>query len=92
MAINEPITAIEQFTAIAVLNDRGDAVMTLRMDEFLRAITLQVNQNIPISGTGSPEGVVTAEPLKNYLDTAAAAGSNFFVKKTGAGNTGWQLV
>ncbi len=92
MAINDPITAIERFTAIAVLDDRGDAVMTLRMDEFIRAITLQVNQNTPISGTGSPEGVVTAEPLKNYLDTAAAAGSNFFVKKTGAGNTGWQLV
>ena len=92
MAINDPITAIERFTAIAVLDDRGDAVMTLRMDEFLRAITLQVNQNITINGTGSPEGVVTAEPFKTYLDTAAAAGSNFFVKKTGAGNTGWQLV
>ena len=92
MAINDPITAIERFTAIAVLDDRGNAVMTLRMDEFLRAVTLQINQNIPISGTGSPEGVVIAEPLKNYLDTAAAAGSNFFVKKTGSGNTGWQLV
>lgn len=92
MALNDQITSIERFTAIAVLDDRGDAVTTLRMDEFLRAITLQVNQNIPTSGTGSPEGVVTAEPFKTYLDTAAAAGSNYYVKKTGSGSTGWQLV
>lgn len=92
MALNDQITAVERFTAIAILDDRGDAVMTLRMDEFLRAVTLQVNQNIPISGTGSPEGVVTAEPFKIYLDTAAAAGSNLYIKKTGSGNTGWQLV
>jgi len=92
MALNDPITAIERFTAIALLDDRGNATMTLRMAEFLEAITLQVNQNIPLSGTGSPEGVVTAEPFKTFLDTAAAAGSNFYVKKTGAGNTGWQLT
>lgn len=92
MAINDPITAIERFTAISLLDDRENVIMTLRMAEFLEAITLQVNQNIPLSGTGSPEGVVTAEPFKTFLDTAAAAGSNFYVKKTGAGNTGWQLV
>jgi len=92
MALNDPITSIERFTAIAVLDDRGDAVMTLRMSEFLEAVTMQVNQNIPTSGTGSPEGVVTAEPFKVYFDTAAAAGSNQYFKKTGSGNTGWQLV
>jgi len=92
MALNDNITSVERFTAIAVLDDRDNAVMTLRMAEFLEAITLQVNQNIPLSGTGSPEGVVTAEPFKTFLDTAAAAGSNFYVKKTGSGDTGWQLV
>lgn len=92
MALNDTITALERFAAIAVLDDRGNAVMTLRASEFLEAITLQVNQNIPISGTGSPEGVVTAEPFKTYLDTAAAAGSNYYVKKTGSSSTGWQLV
>ena len=92
MALNDPVTVIERFTAIALLDDNNNAVMTLRMAEFIEAITRQVNQNITISGTGSPEGVVTAEPFKTYLDTAAAAGSNFYVKKTGAGNTGWQLV
>lgn len=37
-------------------------------------------------GTGSPEGVVTANPGQTYLDTT---GDTFWVKKTGTGNTGW---
>ena len=92
MALNDPITAIERFTSISNIDDRDNSVMTLRMAEFIESLTLQVNQNITISGTGSPEGVVTAQPLKMYLDTAAAAGSNFYIKKTGSDSTGWQLV
>lgn len=92
MALNDPITAIERFASVSVMDDLGNTVMTLRMAEFLEAITLQVNQNIPTSGTGSPEGVVTAEPFKTYLDTAAAAGSNYYIKSTGSGSTGWVLV
>ena len=91
MALNDSITAPERFTAI-VRDELGNQVMTLRMAEFIDAITLQVNQNIPISGTGSPEGVVTAQPFKQYLDTAAAAGSNLYIKKTGSDENGWQLV
>jgi hypothetical protein len=42
------------------------------------------------SGAGSPEGVVTANPGTTYFDTTSAI---FWVKRTGAGNTGWyQLV
>lgn len=38
------------------------------------------------SGTGSPEGVVTAEPGTTYWDSV---GQEFWVKSTGSGNTGW---
>lgn len=41
------------------------------------------------TGTGSPEGVVTAIPGSSYLDTAAA---NFYVKASGVSNTGWLLI
>lgn len=37
-------------------------------------------------GTGSPEGVKTADPGTTYLDTDTG---DFWVKKTGTGNTGW---
>ena len=92
MAINDPVTVIERYTHVTQESVEGEPVMSLRMAEFLEALTRQVNQNIPTSGTGSPETVVTAEPFKMYIDTAAAAGSNLYVKKTGSGNTGWTLV
>lgn len=42
------------------------------------------------SGSGSPEGVVTANPGTTYWD---ATNDIFWVKDTGVGNTGWyQLV
>lgn len=38
------------------------------------------------AGTGSPEGVVTANPGCTYLDTS---NDFYWVKRTGSGNTGW---
>lgn len=37
-------------------------------------------------GVGSPEGVVTADPGTDYLDSTSNA---YWYKKTGSGNTGW---
>lgn len=43
-----------------------------------------------LSGSGSPEGVVTANPGTTYWDTT---GQSLWVKDTGTGNTGWvQLI
>jgi len=39
-----------------------------------------------MTGIGSPEGVKTATPGTIYLDTAT---NSFYVKGSGAGNTGW---
>ncbi|MEJ0093826.1 MAG: hypothetical protein WDN46_10385 [Methylocella sp.] len=41
-------------------------------------------------GAGSPEGVITAPPGSTYVNTSGGAGSTFFVKESGEGNTGWQ--
>lgn len=41
------------------------------------------------TGTGSPEGVVSASPGAGYLDTATG---NFYVKQTGTGSTGWAII
>lgn len=41
------------------------------------------------SGSGSPEGVVTASPGASYWDSTAKIG---YVKDTGTGNTGWREV
>ncbi len=52
-------------------------------------ITDQVNFNTVVEGSGTPEGVLEAEPNKFYRDTAVP---NLYWKSTGSGNTGWLLV
>lgn len=43
------------------------------------------------SGTGSPEGVVSAPPGSTYIQTDGASGSEIWDKATGTGNTGWRV-
>jgi len=44
------------------------------------------------SGAGSPEGVITASVGAIYSRNNGAAGTTFYVKETGTGNTGWAVV
>jgi hypothetical protein len=41
------------------------------------------------AGTGSPEGVVTAPVGSLFSRTDGGAGTSFYVKESGTGNTGW---
>lgn len=43
-------------------------------------------------GTGSPEGVVEADPTRLYMNDAGSSGSVLYIKQTGTGNTGWIAV
>lgn len=40
-------------------------------------------------GTGTPEGVITAVVGSTFRRTDGGAGSSFYVKESGTGNTGW---
>lgn len=42
-----------------------------------------------LSGSGTPEGVMTAPVGSTYQNYGGGAGTSFYVKQTGAGNTGW---
>lgn len=44
------------------------------------------------SGTGSPEGIVTASPPAIYQQTDGSPGSQIWVKRTGVEATGWVVV
>jgi hypothetical protein len=50
---------------------------------------LRVGNARVFSGTGSPEGVLTAGVGAVFLRTDGGAGTTFYSKETGAGNTGW---
>ncbi|MBB3041237.1 pyocin knob domain-containing protein [Nocardioides soli] len=45
-----------------------------------------------ITGTGSPEGVITAPVGSRYIDTNATNGAVEWIKATGSGATGWKVV
>lgn len=49
------------------------------------------SQNGPgvFSGSGSPEGAVSAPPGSFYLRADGGSGTSFYVKESGTGNTGW---
>lgn len=42
-----------------------------------------------VSGTGSPEGAITAPVASQWLRTDGGAGTTFYIKESGTGNTGW---
>jgi len=66
--------------------------VTIRGQEYIEELTRQVNLNETVTGSGSPEGVVTAPVTKLYMDTGGAPGTVLYVKQTGNGNVGWVLV
>lgn len=61
--------------------------------EYFQTWMAQVSDAItnlqPILGEGSPEGVVTASPVRLYIDTLT---NNLYAKIIGDGATGWQLT
>jgi len=69
-----------------------DGIPTAQFQSLLESLESAVNLNTPLTGTGSPEGVLTALPYQVYLDTAGGAGTIEYRKMTGSGNTGWIAV
>ena len=53
-----------------------------------------VSKTATISGSGSPESVVTAPIRTLYMDIDAVAtpGTFLYIKTTETGNTGWKLT
>lgn len=73
----------------------GTATFTFLNSRITTMITqairhgMSVNGPVDTSGTGSPEGVVTGPVSSTYRRTDGGAGTSFYVKESGAGNTGW---
>ena len=86
MAVNIPTPEATRPVVIT------DATMHELFREWTRQITNEVNARSLIIGTGSPEGVVTANQGTEYMDDAGTASTIKYIKKSGTGNTGWILV
>ena len=77
-------------STIPIVNEKGE------MYDRFRLFTLMVSQLGVDVGTGSPEGVVTAEVASLYMDDAGAAGSILYIKRddnvAGDKSQGWVLI
>jgi hypothetical protein len=80
-----PTTPICDEIQLAVTTEYGwdqDGQVTLSAIELPGGVTIS-------SGSGSPEGVETAPVGSTYHRTDGGAGTSFYVKESGSGNTGW---
>jgi len=66
------------------------------MSQEFRNWTQLVSKLSVAEGSGSPEGVIEAEPTKQYMDTAGTAGAILYIKRdadvAGDRTKGWILV
>lgn len=77
----------------ATLRFRGDDVLFLDSSgnwTSLRYLKTQVEYLF--SGSGSPEGSVSAPPGSIYRRTTGGTGTSLYIKENGTGNTGWRGV
>lgn len=74
-------TAVKEFMTDAISTD--DAVT------FDGGINLVSGTLLWKSGTGSPEGAITATVGSLWTRTDGGAGTTLYVKESGTGNTGW---
>ena len=66
------------------------------MENSFRTFLSALSDMYPLLGAGSPEGVVEAQQLKFYMDTAGLAGAVLYIKQDssigGDKTLGWILV
>lgn len=71
-----------------ILSEGGGSVV---LPASTSSNTGQVNQ-YEIHGTGMPNGKVTAPVGTTYVDTAVTNGALKWIKRSGAGNQGWEVL
>lgn len=62
---------------------------TIELDKRLKVLEAK---NWEIHGRGMPNGVVTAPVGTTYVDEAVTNGALKWIKKSGTGNTGWEVL
>ena len=82
------LAASKQDTLVSATN-----IKTINSTSLLGSgdIAISTADNIK-RGTGFPNGVVTANVGTIYIDTAVTNGASSWIKKSGTGNTGWQVL
>ena len=81
----EKITALDNRLKVLEANTGN----TTELDKRLKVLEAK---NWEIHGRGMPNGVVTAPVGTTYVDEAVTNGALKWIKKSGTGNTGWEVL
>ena len=82
MKITDQIQALERNYIII-----NDGMASAEFSEFLEHVQNRIN--LDFVGTGSPEGVVSANIGSTYRRLDGGASTSFYVKESGTDNLGW---
>lgn len=86
--VNKPVSTAQAAADATKVNKAGDTMTgTLTVPQ----INMSGGPRY-ITGTGFPNGVVSAPVGSIYIDTAATNGASSWIKKSGTGNTGWEVL
>jgi len=70
-----------------LIQPTGEAELDLQ--EWMENITNAVNNLQPLTGSGSPESVVTARRGRWYVDVSAPVNEGIYLKEAGDLKVGW---
>ena len=71
--------------------DSVNNLLRTQGEQATKLSALEAKSAYEIHGTGMPNGRVTAPIGTTYVDTAVTNGALKWIKRTGTGNTGWQV-
>lgn len=71
--------------------DSVNDLVRIQGEQATKISTLESKSAYEIHGTGMPNGKVTAPIGTTYVDMAVTNGALKWIKRTGTGNTGWQV-
>jgi hypothetical protein len=75
---------------LIIKENSGATVVNTRSGGINITGNIQLNNGpLYVSGTGTPEGAITAPVGSLFVRTDGGAGTSFYVKESGTGNTGW---
>ena len=85
------VSAFAKKTEVPTVDSVNNLLRT-QGEQLVKINALEAKSGYEIHGTGMPNGKVTAQIGTTYVDVAVTNGALKWIKRTGDGNTGWQVL
>lgn len=85
------VSAFAKKTEVPTI-DSVNTLLRTQGEQSVKISTLEAKAGYEIHGTGMPNGQVSAPIGTTYVDMNVTNGALKWIKRTGTGNTGWQVL